>query len=625
MAHDRIVERAVQYIRSQQNQGQFNHTTFYSSLIATALAECTEHIADSIKEDCTLFLLQQKNSGWSFNYWIRNTTEYTNKPYPDDLDDTFAALTAIYHNAPHHINEETWQSIMALLINNEVATGGPYETWILHSEKDYNAWHDVDIVVNACIANFLALSDIRLPNLIAYIDTAIIENNIASKYYHQEYIVLYFVTSNYKGVYADLLRKRILALQHPQGHWNTPFATALCTTALLRLGENPAMLRNAINYLEHTEHNGMWQSDPFFIESISTSETIYSSCSAHCSACVVEAIILYQKACSDFADNSIISDKQLYCNNILNSCRTYIKDSVPQIELQFEHSLQALTIKDPNSEIVLLSYNFLLSLKPECQKKTFSQTVLSMANVFGWIGYSAMDAIIDGESSITLLSMTLTCIRTSALLFISQTYDDHSKETVKNILDGIESSLAWEQSIILQMTDQRLLLPDTLPDYGDYYSLAAKSLGHALGPMLLCLELGELDQAILVKQFFIHYLIARQLHDDAHDWLEDLRRGFINSVAVGILAAWRTTCNKNILHIESEQEKLQSLFWNEHIDVISQEIISQCHKAQALLSKIVIISDSSYLESLLLPLKQSAHKAVVERNKTMALLALIAE
>jgi len=42
-----------------------------------------------------IFLKANKSNNWSWNYWPKNTEEAKIMPYPDDLDDTFSALSGI--------------------------------------------------------------------------------------------------------------------------------------------------------------------------------------------------------------------------------------------------------------------------------------------------------------------------------------------------------------------------------------------------------------------------------------------------------------------------------------------------------------------------------------------------
>ena len=85
------------------------------------------------------------------------------------------------------------------------------------------------------------------------------------------------------------------------------------------------------------------------------------------------------------------------------------------------------------------------------------------------------------------------------------------------------------------------------------------------------------------KLFFRHYLIARQLHDDAHDWADDLSHGQINSIGALVLNYFKE-------HYPKEENataailtpKLREIFWTQILDVSANMITatSQRHARQ---------------------------------------------
>jgi len=82
----------------------------------------------TIKQKAAKFLLSQKSKHWSFNYWVRNSQEAKKLPYPDDLDDTFCALSALFQYDPNLINGSAMAKIITLLTAMEKKEGGPYRT-----------------------------------------------------------------------------------------------------------------------------------------------------------------------------------------------------------------------------------------------------------------------------------------------------------------------------------------------------------------------------------------------------------------------------------------------------------------------------------------------------------------
>src|SRR5690606_4892465 len=88
-----------------------------------------------------------------------------------------------------------------------------------------------------------------------------------------------------------------------------------------------------------------------------------------------------------------------------------------------------------------------------------------------------------------------------------------------------------------------------------------------------------------VREFFKHYIIARQLNDDAHDWEEDMEKGHINSVGALIVKKWIASSSRH--HLERginlrNKKALQHLLWDgEVIDEVCREIEEHTEKARA--------------------------------------------
>ena len=144
-----VIEKGVAYLYSVQekngsflslssshsntfNDKPFYHTTFSTSLILS----CSHWINPStklniIKQKAATFLLTQKSRHWSWNYWIRKSKESKQRPYPDDLDDTFCALSALFLYNPKLIDGESFSYIVQLLSLLEIQEGGPYRTWLI--------------------------------------------------------------------------------------------------------------------------------------------------------------------------------------------------------------------------------------------------------------------------------------------------------------------------------------------------------------------------------------------------------------------------------------------------------------------------------------------------------------
>src|SRR3989344_5315036 len=120
MNTDKNINESIKFLlKNQKDNGSFLSLTSLSpdnfknahecqSVFSTALILSCLNALDGnnsrellgIKQKAANFLLSQKSSNWSFNYWARGSRQAEEMPYPDDLDDTACALSALYKHNP---------------------------------------------------------------------------------------------------------------------------------------------------------------------------------------------------------------------------------------------------------------------------------------------------------------------------------------------------------------------------------------------------------------------------------------------------------------------------------------------------------------------------------------------
>src|SRR4051812_37498098 len=74
---------------------QTHRTNFVPALILGCLSGIDSANSKTVRDGLAQFLLRQRSANWTFNYWSRGAVERTTHPYPDDLDDTFCALSSL--------------------------------------------------------------------------------------------------------------------------------------------------------------------------------------------------------------------------------------------------------------------------------------------------------------------------------------------------------------------------------------------------------------------------------------------------------------------------------------------------------------------------------------------------
>jgi hypothetical protein len=397
------IEKALDFLqKSQENDGSFlsttstdpdtfshgvkMYTTFATSLILPCLSGYLERsiAAKTISNKGVDFLLREKNTDWSWNYWQRESSVYTNTShsishstshstfhptshstshstsystsYPNDLDDTFCALSAIRLANPEMIDGKVLAKIVKLLVRNEKIEGGPYYTWLTQRKAGYltmdsstdlqkNIWYDIDPVVNANIAYFLSLENIYLPNLNRYIEEIIEKKDYRSRYYFSPSSIIYFITRGYCGKNRQQLIEFLLEstgkrssenhpeksdnpLEYHKSKYINSISAAMIISALIRLTTKKYLddeqshkqkrpkqssrqeklkqskqinhfIRETISLLlSQQSANGSWPADPVYIEKIEKQKIYYSGATTITSAFCIEALTLYIDLCN---------------------------------------------------------------------------------------------------------------------------------------------------------------------------------------------------------------------------------------------------------------------------------------------------------------------------------------
>ena len=567
-----------------------------------------------IKDRAADFLEGEKNAYWSFNYWFRRSDWYTKEPYPDDLDDTFCALAALYEYRPEIFDGEAMAKIVTMLTSAEKAEGGPYDMWLV-PPSGRDVWNDTDLVVNSNIAFFLALQDISLPNLNAFIEKSIDEEDYDFPY-NKIYPGIYFISRFYKGAKTEQMVKTLLAHQAPDGKWENPLRTALAISALINFsgGTHENALQKGVAYLQKTQaKDGSWKPYSFYFQMKLKKKTLYAGSSSITTALAIEAIHKFNQCALPKAETSSTgaapkhggTGEELY-EKIKGVVRRRFAGSDSDLK-KTASSIIAKTFRgDTDREIALLPYFFRKSLG-ESGKHIDDDLIilLGAANVFGWMAYTIYDDFLDEEGSPKELAVANICLRESVELFRTALPPEAGfAEFSKKIFDRIEYANAWE---VLHCRSVK-----QLPDYGDYSRLAERSIGHALSPVAILFALGHKGDSAPVKevmQFFTHYIIARQLNDDAHDWEDDLARGHINAAGAKVL---RLVKGK-----DRSEGKLKKIFWEKVVVVICKDMMQHVALARKTLSQIPVVVDMTFFERLLTKIERSSDAALSERDTTM--------
>lgn len=614
------------------------HSVFSTALILACLNSLPKTLlAEEIKSKAAQFLLQQKSAYWSFNYWDRNSLEYQKTPYPDDLDDTACALAALYQYDSKLINGSALAKIVTLLTSAETKEGGPYKTWIAPDNVP-EIWKDVDLAVNSNIAYFLSLQEISLPNLNELIVLAINKDNLKSPYYSSEYPLIYFISRFFKEKAKVKLIKKILDNKDEYKHWNNSLNTALSISSLLNLEVESDLVKNSVFSLikEHTKK--LWQPHPFYTGvNPKKDRNYYAGSAALTAAFYLEAIAKYataQKQTGKFTSidtnqqNQITLSSDETSKQILAEIDTRFGSFSTNLNTSFTKILATILKTDQSIQIKLLPYFFRESMGEK--GKIISDEViihLGVANLLGWIAYTIYDDFLDDEGKKELLPIANICLRELTKIFIRILPEaTEFSDQFQKIMDRLDQANYWEvTNCRLEITSGQLNIDKTkLPNYQNFTVLADKSIGHCLGVLALFYAIGlkkNSDEIKNLLKFFEHYLIARQLNDDAHDWKKDLKMGQINSVGTELLKEYFAKTKKVNLNPDSLFLELEKLFWYKTVKEIAKEIIRNSNQSRKTIKKISTLQNIQLFEFLINKVEQSAIKTLVEQKKAVDFLS----
>lgn len=513
------------------------HTTCTPALILGALAQVDG--SEAIKKRLAGWLLRQKGKHWSFNYWPAEALERQTRPYPDDLDDTFCALIGLYLYDKTLLDGNCLARVVRLLTSTETQIGGPYRTWLVSKTASAD-WQDVDLAVNTNVAYFLRLIAKPLPNLTTLIEKAIRQQSFKSPYYPVEYVILYYLARAYQGpLQADLAV--YITRKQQQGYWQTPLCTALSIAALAQLGW-PVDI-SAVDFLrDEQQADGSWPAEAAWLDEVRDGQEIFAGSTALTTAFVLEALA----GASRQSMPQTVSESGAYIQARRALYEQIIKHATQQTDMlqqplrrRMRDTLQQVERADKNQEIVLLPYMFAESLaRPHTLSDDFF-VQCGLANLYGWLGYTIYDDFLDDEGQPQLLSVANVAMRRSfagfsELLPASLAF----RAVVRTTFDAIDEANAWEvETCRFEVKGMRIEL-GALPAYDRPVQLAERSIGHMLGPVAVLVAQGfELDdpRVAALQKGFRHYLAARQLNDDLHDWQQDFQKGQITYVVKYLL------------------------------------------------------------------------------------------
>ncbi len=618
-----LLETLIELIATSQNaDGSFSYLSssqpdfseaktytspFFAALILDCLIEIDHPKSKIIQQKAAAFLCGQLSSTTSVNYWKRGSAEMQTLPYPDDLDDTMLTLSALYRYDPALLSIEQILATMTLLTTLEVAPGGPYRTWV--TDSDNAAWRDVDIAINANVAYFLSLLKVENQVLGRYIRQAVAQVNVESPYYPTHWPILFYLSR----VVAGTCRAQVLnlALKSPT---TTLLDTALCVLALINLKAPLKTIQSFLADLENLSRDTILPA-PFCFDPAVNKVPYFAGSRVVTAAFCLAALCRYenyeqnlqQKIMRRSTEQRILRLVDKECAKIMGQRNSVLFKELRQLNRDYQ-----------SHRILLTTHDFEQALFKKPILHPDAADLLGVANLFGWYAYAIFDDIMDDSQKHEKLPLALRardiCLKKFAQVFNA---DPDYLSYVMQTLTKTHDALVYEVQHLRFRYEVGNVIPIDLGQSFPYHILADRAFGHVLGPLGMLYSLVGKDDTLFceLENFYHHFLITRQMLDDAHDWKEDFMKGQLNSVSYELLQ------QLNITKIATNTvETIHEYFWETYFPVLCEQMIKRAHLCRRSAHKLTVWINSDYFSNFLYPLEKRITASLRSHQQTKELI-----
>jgi len=584
-------------------------TNFHASFIAIALSDIKEEKAKKIGRRAAAFLASHQSKEGTWNYWHPSATERGSEPYPDDLDDTASALSAIALFEPGLLGGTDFACFVKSLCAEEAGVGGPYRTWCLSLHEE-TAQNEIDIGVNAAIGYALSIHKIELSGLSAYIEKAIMEDRLVSRYYFDEITLIYLISRWYRGPGARTLIKKLYERLERISAQKDYLAMSMILSSLCRLGESRLALKGHTEALAREIMRGP---KPYglYIEKIEATKQWHSGSGALTAALCAEAFCLMSVDPKIPDDHGDILYQKIWADalKILNEEKAL---GIERIEDFIEYGLGS----ENRRNIALLPFHCCATEDMEFDHKIFIKA--GIAHLLGTIAYGVFDKALDGQGDpIDPVYVSLALIaHAECISMLNALSRNHA--SVSDMIRKMGYKAIWESEKASFCTARGAEI-SSIPDFSLQKVLENKSIGISLAALSIVSRISSnASTPRYLKEFFSHYCAARHMHDDVHDWKEDLSLGSINSAAAACLTLG-VQDESLTLPISCTREKLEEdisrILMSEGIPFISEKIIHHAEDAKKAIERLEKDPhiNTEFLYSLISPLQRGAERALREQ------------
>jgi hypothetical protein len=250
---------------------------------------------------------------------------------------------------------------------------------------------------------------------------------------------------------------------------------------------------------------------------------------------------------------------------------------------------------------------------------------MGLANIFFWTAFIIYDDFWDeDEAADPHILPTANLYARHYVDFFSALFPAGTgfREFFHELMDNLDGANTWETIYCrAEIRTSKFVIPNQLPDYGDYEFKFCPASGHILGPMAIMMQAGYGLDSPEVKNFiayFRHYLIAMQINDDSHDWEEDLRRGHISTVVVELLKDYKEKYpDKREIDLEDDLLELKKIFWFKTIAKMARITVEHTAESRRALQAITAFENIAPLKRFIDITENVAKLALDEQKKSL--------
>ncbi|HOI60208.1 MAG TPA: hypothetical protein PKU93_02670 [Candidatus Pacearchaeota archaeon] len=559
---------------SQEKNGSFANSILLTSIIAS----CLDKENSKIREGAIKWLLSQ-NKDFVFS---------------TNLGINFYALIAIFKNDSSIINGSILAKILKTLISVETKEGGPYTT---------------DIGINTIVAYFLSLQEVYLPNIQKLLHDCVNSKNFESDFIRNKYFIIYLISKSLK----DKKQTLVSYLLKEKNCSKDALDSLLILNSLLDLGCKTLNLTKEIELLKKQNI------DRTSIFCIDSKETILNSPSL-ANAFYLELINKKKKQ----AKVSFFTQNEKSIINLTLKLAEKKFESLPQEIAEIALNRIKKTIKDnKDKQMSLMAYYTREALGKKGYKISDQMIAeISLTNILFWTAFVIYDDFWDEDEC-----------KDPKLLPIANLYARHYVDYFSSLfpekimfnnffhklMDKLDAANTWENiHCRAKIIESKLIIPETLPDYGDYSLKFYPSSGHIFGSVAIFCALGYYSEVKPLITYFKHYLIAMQINDDAHDLEEDLGRGHLSTVAALVIKDFKEKYPlKKEIDLNNDLKEIKQIFWFKTVKDAAEIAIYHTQKSREALKSITILEDCAPLEHYINIVENVAKNTLIEQKKSI--------